>query len=67
MCKIKVQKKHKNNTKNTNLIQRLEEAEMDIKRLRLELSWLEDKVLHFNSSMEGRIIFLENRIPGGPF
>lgn len=67
MCKHKVYKNHKNNTKNTNLIQRLEDVEMNIKRLQLELYWLENKVLYSNSLMEGRIAFLENRIPGGPF
>jgi hypothetical protein len=67
MYKRKVQKKHKNNTKNTNLIQRLKATEMAIKRLRLEFSCLEDRLLNYNSLMEGRVSYIEEEMGIEPF
>jgi hypothetical protein len=67
MYKNKAQKKYESNTKSTNLIQKLGETEMDIKRLRLEFSWLEDKILYINCLMDERITKLEHNIDEHPF
>ncbi|MBP2033318.1 hypothetical protein J2Z42_002021 [Clostridium algifaecis] len=67
MYKNKVQKKHKNNTKNTNLVQRLKATERYINRFRLEFYSLEDRLLNCNSLMEGRIEFIEEKIGIEPF
>jgi hypothetical protein len=67
MYRHKVQIKHKKTTKNTNLIKRLDEAEMDLKRLRLEGSCLEDKILYSNRLIEEKIRSLEHQLDKEPF
>ena len=67
MYKYKVQKKRKNDTKNTDLIRRLKETEMEINRLRLKISWFEDKIIYDNELMSERISYLENKIDDEPF
>jgi predicted transcriptional regulator len=62
MYKYKVQKKHESNTKNSNLIRRLKETEMEIQRLRLKFSWFEDEILYANKLMNERINNLEDKI-----
>lgn len=67
MYKYKVQKRYESNTKNTDLIRKSEEPEMDIKRLRLEFSWLQDKILYINALMDERIKKLEGNLDEQPF
>lgn len=67
MYKHKARKKQKYSMKNTNLIQRLEDVEMDIKRLQLELSWLQDKNLYSNTLIEEKIRDLEHQFDKEPF
>lgn len=67
MYKYKIQKKHKNYTKNTDLIRRLKESEMEINRLRLKISWFEDKIIYDNELMSEKISYLEDKIDDNPF
>lgn len=67
MYKYKVQKKRKNDTKNTDLIRRLKESEMEINRLRLKISWFEDKIIYDNELMSEKISYLEDKIDDNPF
>jgi|GEM_PF-5862632 len=67
MYKNKVQKEYKNGTKNTDLIRRLKETEMEINRLQLKISWFEDKIIYDNELMIERISYLEDKIDDEPF
>lgn len=64
MRKNKVQSKYKNYTKSTETVRklnkRLNELELEIKRLRLEFSWHEDKNDYAFGMIESSIKFIED-------